>query len=77
MNVSYQWLRALLSDLKASPEEVGETLALRGAPLEELVNLAPGLEDLVVGRVESVEAHPNADRLSVCQVDAGGGSSRS
>ncbi len=73
MNVSYRWLKALLPELSASPQEVGEILALRGAPLEDLIHLAPGLEDLVVARVESVEPHPDADRLTVCQVDAGAG----
>jgi len=72
MNVSYQWLRTLLAELTASPEETAETLALRGAPVEELLHLAPGLEGLVVARVEAVGNHPNADRLSVCQVDTGG-----
>ncbi|MGD2124068.1 MAG: phenylalanine--tRNA ligase subunit beta, partial [Gemmatimonadota bacterium] len=73
MNVSYRWLKALLPELSASPDEVGEILALRGAPLEELIHLAPGLDGLVVARVESVEPHPDADRLTVCQVDAGAG----
>ena len=72
MNVSYQWLRALLPELTASPQETAEILALRGAPVEELVHLAPGLAELVVARVEVVEGHPDADRLSVCRVDAGG-----
>ena len=72
MNVAYQWLRALLPELTTSPEETANQLALRGAPVEELLHLAPGLKDLVVARVEAVEPHPNADRLSVCQVDAGG-----
>ena len=48
MNISFQWLKALLPDLTASPDEVGETLALRGAPLEEFAHLAPGLEGVVV-----------------------------
>ena len=72
MNVSYQWLRALLPELTASPQETAEILALRGAPVEELEHLAPRLAELVVARVEAVEGHPGADRLSVCRVDAGG-----
>jgi len=72
MNVSYRWLRALLPEMATSPQETAEILALRGAPVEELVHLAPGLEELVVARVEGVVPHPNADRLSVCSVDAGG-----
>ncbi len=38
-----------------------------------MLHLAPGLEGLVVAKVEAVQGHPDADRLSVCQVDAGGG----
>ncbi len=72
MNVSYRWLRALRPGSSLSPEEVVETLALRGAPVESLVPLAVALEGLLVARVESVEPHPEADRLSVCRVDAGG-----
>ena len=71
MNISYRWLQALLPDLALSPGEVAEVLALRGAPVEELLPLASGLEGLVVARVDAVEPHPNADRLSVCQVDHG------
>ena len=55
MNVSYQWLKAVLPELTTSPEETAEILALRGAPVEEMVHLAPGLDDLVVARVEAVE----------------------
>ena len=71
MNVSYRWLKTLLPELSQTPEETAEILALRGAPVEEMVHLAPGLEDLVIGQVESVAQHPNADRLSVCEVNTG------
>ncbi len=72
MNVSYQWLKALSPELTQSPQEVAEMLALRGAPVEELTALAPGLEGLVVARVLEVLPHPDAARLSVCRVEAGG-----
>ena len=72
MNVSYRWLKALRPDLDLSPLEMTELLALRGAPVEEILHLAPGLEGLAVARVDAVEPHPDAHRLTVCQVDAGG-----
>jgi len=72
MNVSYRWLQNLRPELALSPEEVAELLALRGAPVEEVVPLGAGLADIVVARVESFEKHPDADRLNVCQVNAGG-----
>ncbi len=71
MNISYRWLRSLSPELSMNPEEVAETLAQRGAPVEEVTALATDLEGLVVARVEGVEPHPEADRLSVCRVNVG------
>jgi phenylalanyl-tRNA synthetase beta chain len=72
MKVSYRWLKALRPGSDLSPDEVAETLALRGAPVESILSLAPGLEGLLVGRVESVQPHPEAEHLTLCRVDAGG-----
>ncbi len=72
MNISYRWLRSLCPGLALSPQEVAEALALRGAPVEELLALAPGLEGLLVARVEAVAPHPRGEHLKVCQVNAGG-----
>ncbi|MFG1691327.1 phenylalanine--tRNA ligase subunit beta, partial [Gemmatimonadota bacterium] len=76
MNISYRWLRALMPDSDLSLDEVTEHLALRGAPVEDIVSLAAGLEEVVIGQVESVERHPNADRLWLCSVDTGSGSAQ-
>ena len=73
MNVSYRWLRAIAPELDLRPEEVAGRLAMRGAPVEGIVDLAEGLGTVVIGRVETVKQHPNADRLSVCEVDGGNG----
>ena len=73
MNVSYRWLRAIAPSLELRPEEVAGRLAMRGAPVEGIVDLAEGLGTVVIGRVETVKQHPNADRLSVCEVDGGNG----
>lgn len=43
-----------------------------GAPVDELLELGAELEDVVIARVEAVRPHPNADRLRLCTVDAGG-----
>lgn len=72
MKISYRWLRALVPELADSPERVAERLAMYGAPVEEMVRLDEGLTDVVIARVAAVRPHPNADRLSVCTVDAGG-----
>ena len=71
MNISYAWLKSVAPGLSESPEELAERLALLGAPVEAITPVAAGLEDLVIGRVKKVRGHPNADRLSLCEVDNG------
>jgi phenylalanyl-tRNA synthetase beta chain len=73
MNVSYRWLRDLVPGLDLSAAEVAEHLALRGAPVEGIVAPGEGLADVLVARVVTAGPHPNADRLSLCTVDAGAG----
>ncbi len=72
MDISYRWLRALAPSLEDGPERVAERLAMYGAPVDEMVPLGAALDDVVVGRVLETRAHPDADKLSVCRVDAGG-----
>ena len=71
MNISYDWLKSLAPGLSESPDELAERLALLGAPVEEITPVAAGLEDLIIGQVKAVRGHPNADRLSLCEVDNG------
>ncbi|MDX1492887.1 MAG: phenylalanine--tRNA ligase subunit beta [Longimicrobiales bacterium] len=73
MNVSTRWLKDMVPGLPGSPRELAEHLALRGAPVEEIVSPGEALGDIVVGRVVSTGPHPNADRLSLCEVDGGDG----
>ena len=72
MNVSYNWLKELAPTLELSPQQVAERLASLGAPADEIAEVASQLRDVVVARVIDVQKHPNADKLSLCQVDAGG-----
>ncbi|MDT8340654.1 MAG: phenylalanine--tRNA ligase subunit beta [Longimicrobiales bacterium] len=73
MNISYRWIRELVPGLSDTPEVVAERLALLGFPVEGLHPLASGLDDIVVARVLEAGPHPDADRLSLCRVDAGTG----
>lgn len=73
MNISYQWLKDLAPGLEDSPERIAARLAMYGAPVDAVVPLGAGLDDIVVARVEAVRKHPDADRLSLCEVDAGSG----
>ena len=71
MNISYAWLKSVAPGLTESPEELAERLALLGAPVEEITPVSAGLEDVIIGKVNSVRGHPNADRLSLCEVHNG------
>ncbi len=68
MKVSYRWVRDVAPGIGLGPAEAMERLALRGAPVEEVVDLAEGLKDIVIGRVLEAARHPNADRLTLCRV---------
>ena len=73
MNASYGWLRDLLPGLALGPGGVAERLALRGAPVEGMISAGQELTGVVVARVEETAPHPDADRLTLCRVDAGRG----
>jgi phenylalanyl-tRNA synthetase beta chain len=73
MNVSVRWLRDLVPGLKLSAAAIADRLALRGAPVESVASPGEGLGDVVVGKVVDTRPHPNADRLTLCTVDAGSG----
>ena len=73
MKASYRWLRDIVPGLDLDPEAVAEHLALRGAPVEEMISPGRLLGDVVVGKVLEAGPHPNADRLSLCTVEGGAG----
>ncbi len=71
MKIPESWLREYC-DPDLSIEELGDLIALRTTEVERIAHLGPPSGDgFVVGRVESVERHPDADRLSVCEVATG------
>ena len=70
MKISYNWLNEYV-DHPLSPDDLGEALTMSGLELEEAETLGMALDGVVVGRVLEVKAHPNADRLTLCQVDLG------
>jgi phenylalanyl-tRNA synthetase beta chain len=73
MRVPNSWLRAYC-DPGLPIEELAERLALHGIEVERISRSgAPSPEGFVIGKVLAVERHPDADKLSVCEVDAGDG----
>jgi phenylalanyl-tRNA synthetase beta chain len=69
MKIPVSWLREYV-ELPAESDAIAERLAMLGFPVEEIVR-RPHVDGVVVGRLASVERHPNADRLFVCRVDVG------
>lgn len=72
MKLSERWLREWV-DPPVDTAELVMQLTMAGLEVDGTAPAAPGFSSVVVGQVESVEPHPNADKLSVCQVDAGTG----
>ncbi len=67
MRISFNWLRKYI-DLKDSPENVAIVLTSLGLEVESIEYLGKQFEGFVIGEVVDVKKHPNADRLSVCNV---------
>src|SRR6266487_4407197 len=72
MIVSRRWLEALLGR-PLEGQAIADRLARQVAPVDGVVPIHQDLRDVLIARVLEVKQHPNADRLSLCQVDAGGG----
>ncbi len=72
MPFSENWLRTQV-DPTLTSDELSHLLTMAGLEVEEVEPVAPPFNHVVVAQVMHVEKHPNADRLNVCQVDAGTG----
>ena len=72
MQFSESWLRTLV-DPKMTSDELSHLLTMSGLEVEDVEPVAPPFSNIVVAQVVEVAKHPNADRLNVCQVDAGSG----
>lgn len=71
MNTSLSWLKAYVPDLDVTAQEYMDAMTLSGTKVESYTRPDAVLEKIVVGQILSVEKHPNADKLVVCQVDVG------
>lgn len=72
MNVPERWLRSLCNP-PLPGSEVAERLTMAGVEVEAYEPVGPHFSGVVVAQLLAVERHPNADKLTVCTVDAGGG----
>ena len=72
MNISTRWLREWVNP-DVSDIELSEKLTMAGLEVDQIAPVAPPFEGLVVGHVVGCGKHPNADKLSLCEVDIGTG----
>jgi phenylalanyl-tRNA synthetase beta chain len=70
MIVTYNWLKEFV-DFEFSAQELCDRLTMAGLEVEALVEIGGGLDSVIVAKLDAVEQHPDADRLTVCQVNNG------
>jgi len=70
MIVTYNWLKDYV-DFSFSPEELSHRLTMAGLEVDAMDKLGAGLDTVVVARLQAVDPHPEADRLTLCRVDTG------
>ncbi len=70
MNLSMKWLKDFV-DIDVSPTEFAEKMTMSGSKVEKYTVEGESLNRIVVGKVLTIEPHPNADKLVVCKVDVG------
>ena len=73
MKIPLSWLAEFIALPDLSPQELADVLAMVGHDVEGYEQLEVGWSGVVVGRVVDIEAHPDADKIRVCQVDVGDG----
>ena len=73
MKISLKWLQDYvdIKDFFPHPEKLGELLTLAGLEIESIDNEAANFQHVVIGQVIDLKQHPQADRLTLCQVDVG------
>ena len=75
MKFSVNWLREFV-DLPKNPEEIAELLTRAGVETENIETRGVKIDQVIVSQITASSRHPNADRLTVCEVDDGSGTKR-
>ncbi|PYJ67834.1 MAG: phenylalanine--tRNA ligase subunit beta, partial [Verrucomicrobia bacterium] len=75
MKFSVNWLREFV-DLPENPEEIADLLTRAGVETQNIETRAARIDKVIVSQITASSRHPNADRLTVCEVDDGSGTKR-
>lgn len=71
MNTSLSWIKAYVPDLDVTEQEYTDAMTLSGTKVEGYEKMDADLDRIVVGQIEKIEKHPDADKLVICQVNIG------
>ena len=71
MNTSLSWIKAYVPDLDVTAQEYTDAMTLSGTKVEGYEKLDADLDKIVIGQIEKIEKHPDADKLIICQVNVG------
>mgnify|MGYP001043954122 CR=1 FL=1 len=71
MNTALSWVRAYVPELSCADQEYCDAMTLSGTKVEGYERTDKNLERIVIGQIEKIEKHPDADKLIVCQVNIG------
>lgn len=71
MNTALSWIKAYVPDLDCTAQEYTDAMTLTGTKVEGFEQLDACLDKIVVGQIKSIEKHPDANKLIICQVDIG------
>jgi len=72
VKITHHWLREFVHPLDVTPEELAARLTLAGLEVEAITPVAPPFSGVVVGEVLASGRHPNAEKLSLCEVTTDG-----
>lgn len=71
MDTSLSWIKAYVPELDVTPQEYTDAMTLSGTKVEGYEVLDADLDKIIVGQIEKIEKHPDADKLIICQVNVG------
>ena len=71
MNTALSWIKAYVPELSCTDQEYTDAMTLTGTKVETFERLDKNLEKIVIGQIEKIEKHPDADKLIICQVNIG------
>lgn len=71
MNTPLSWIRAYVPELDCTDQQYADKMTLSGTKVENYTKLNENLEKIVIGQIEKIEKHPDAEKLVICQVNTG------